>query len=204
MPRKKNTLKLTGPSKATSKTIKSPPLPPEDSDVESKRTIEALELNRRQMMEMQNRILSAPAMNGGFSTLMYKIEKIEQGQNQLVEKVDDIRVVLYDPDSGLYARIKNVENSKADEEAVKSIEDNMNELQHWKESKNDCCSEGSESLEALERKFFEQENSIKEIKSWHDKQTAITKWLAVTIGTVFIGTIGKFIYDLLISHVKLV
>ena len=203
MPRKKSSQKNTG-SKVTTKTIRSYPIDFEDESVESKRTLEALESTKKQMLEMQNRIMAAPAMNGGFSTLMYKIEKIEQGQTQLVEKVDDIRIVLYDPDSGLYARIKNVENSKVNDSDIKELVENISEIKHWKETKEDLCEEESNDLELLSKKIIEQENTIKEIRSWHDRQAAITKWLAVTIGTVFISTLGKFIYDLMIDHVKLV
>jgi hypothetical protein len=203
MPRKKSSQKLSGP-KATSKTIRSYPLEIEEQGVDSKKTLEALESTKKQMLEMQNRIMAAPAMNGGFSTLMYKIEKIEQGQNQLVEKVDDIRIVLYDPDNGLYARIKNVENSKANDSDIKELEDSMSEIKHWKDTKEELCEEDSDDREELKKKILEQENTIKEIRGWHDKQAAITKWLAVTIGTVFISTIGKLIYDVVMEHVKLV
>jgi len=203
MPRKKSSQKLSGP-KATSKTIRSYPLEIEEQGVDSKKTLEALESTKKQMLEMQNRIMAAPAMNGGFSTLMYKIEKIEQGQNQLVEKVDDIRIVLYDPDNGLYARIKNVENSKANDSDIKELEDSMSEIKHWKDTKEELSEEDSDDREELKKKILEQENTIKEIRGWHDKQAAITKWLAVTIGTVFISTIGKLIYDVVMEHVKLV
>lgn len=171
---------------------------------ESQKTLDAIESNRRQLVEMQNKILSAPAMNGGFSTLMYKIEKIEQSQEQLVEKVDEIRVVLYDPDNGLYARIKNVENESVDPKRISLMEDEIKDMKSWKDAEKKLFDKSESSDASLEKKLEEHNEIIKDLQRWHQKQSAVSKWLIVTVGTSALGMTVKFIYDYLISHVKFI
>lgn len=170
----------------------------------SRKTLEAIEVNRRQIVEMQNKILSAPAMNGGFSTLMYKIEKIEQSQEQLVEKVDEIRVVLYDPDKGLYARIKNVENSVIESERISLMEEEMRDMKSWRDNEKKFFDKSENNEAQLEKKIEEHSEIIKEIQRWYQKQAAVSKWLAVTVGTSTLGLLVKFAYDYLINHVKFI
>lgn len=169
---------------------------------ESKAALEALEHNRKQIIEMQNRILSAPAMNGGFSNLMYKIEKIEQSQEKLVEKVDDIRDVLYDPDSGLYARIKNVENQTAEVERVENLEEEIKYIKSWKESK-DKLAEKEEIEEAdVEKILREHAEVLKELQKWYERQAGAIKWIALTLGTALFGIIGKIIHVYIMNQFK--
>ena len=47
--------------------------------------------------EIQKKLSNSSALNGGFETLLYKIDKIEQSQGQLVNKVDKIHDAIYDP-----------------------------------------------------------------------------------------------------------
>ena len=177
----------------------------EESPVsEAKKTLEALEHNRMQIIEMQNKILSAPAMNGGFSTLMYKIEKIEQSQGQLVEKVDEIRDVMYDPDSGLYARIKNIENSSIEESRVNYLEEEVRSIKNWKSSEEKSSQKEETHTADIEKKIEEHSEIIKDLKKWYERQAAATKWLAITVGTGLLGGFGKIIYEFLTSHIKFV
>jgi len=171
---------------------------------EVNRALEAIEAQRKQMLEMQNRILSAPAMNGGFSTLMYKIEKIEKSQEQIVDKVDEIRDVLYDPDSGIYARIKIIENETIDNEKFDKLEEEVVAIKTWKNSKEKSEEKEEQQDIDFQKVLSEHAEVIKELQSWYQKQAAATKWLAVTVGTALIGGIGKIIHIFLTNHIQLI
>lgn len=173
------------------------------SAAESKTTLEALEHSRRQIAEMQNKILSAPAMNGGFSTLMYKIEKIEQSQEKLVEKVDDIRDVLYDPDSGLYARIKNVENQTAEVERVENLEEEIKYIKSWKENKDKLAAREEIEEADVEKILREHAEVLKELQKWYERQAAAIKWLALTLGTALFGIVGKIVHAYIMNQIKM-
>jgi vacuolar-type H+-ATPase subunit I/STV1 len=200
MPRKKSNTQIN----FSKNPIKQSEMKDSDSNIESKRTLEAIESNRQQILEMQNRILSVPAMNGGFSNLMYKIEKIEQSQSQLVTKVDEIREVLYDPDNGLYARIKSVENGSAELERVQELEEQLHSIQNWKISEEKIAQKEELNDENIAKIINQHSEVIKELQTWHQKQAAATKWLSITIGTAILGTIGKLIHAYISSHIQII
>jgi hypothetical protein len=182
------------------KTFISEPAP----DSEAKKALDAIENNRKQILEMQNRILAAPAMNGGFSTLMYKIEKIEQSQGQIVEKVDEIRDVLYDPDSGLYARIKNVENETIDAERFTELEEEVKTIKNWKSTEEKLAEKEEQHELDVEKILKDHAEVIKELQSWYQKQAAVTKWLALTVGTSLLGLCGKLLHSFVMNHIQII
>ena len=171
---------------------------------ESKKTLEAIESNRQQILEMQNRILSAPAMNGGFSNLMYKIEKIEQSQSQLVTKVDDIREVLYNPDNGLYARIKSVENRTVKVDQFEELEDQIESIQSWKSREERLAEKEELNDENLAKIINQHSEVIKELQSWHQKQTAAVRWIIITAATAIVGLVGKLIHAYIFNHIQII
>jgi len=177
------------------------------SDVDVKdeeKSLSLIEKNYKQIIEMQDRILSAPAMNGGFTTLLYKVEKIEQIQAQLVEKVDQIHNVLYEPDNGLYARIKNVEKDCVSSEKIDFLEKDVQEIKIWKtsEEKN---SEKNDEHEIKQEKIIQQhEEIIKDLQSSISKYNAAVKWITVSLGGGLLSIVGKIIYDYISGHIKIV
>lgn len=65
-----------------------------------------------EMLDKLDKKLSSPILNGGYDTLMQKVDKIEVVQDQLKEhgpKIDAIHVAIFDPEKGLYGKVK--ENS---------------------------------------------------------------------------------------------
>jgi hypothetical protein len=69
----------------------------------------------RMLEKLDRKLEDAHVLNGGFDTLMKKVEKIESVQEQLgkcqeatSEKVTAIHTAIYDPEKGLYAKVKGV------------------------------------------------------------------------------------------------
>lgn len=69
------------------------------------------------MLERLEEKLEKPVLNGGFDKLVAKVEKIEtvteslrDAQVEAKKKIDAIHVAVYDPDTGLYTKVKD--NSK--------------------------------------------------------------------------------------------
>lgn len=175
-----------------------------DIDMISRQALNAIENNYKQILEMQDRILSAPAMNGGFTTLLYKVENIEHSQSQLVEKVDQIHDVLYEPDTGLYARIKNVENATIPPEALNHLEKDVQEIKIWKTSK-EKMSEKDDEHETQQSKLIQQHDVLlNDLSDSIKKYNAAIKWISVSMGGGIISMIIKLVYDYLSGHVKIV
>lgn len=175
-----------------------------DVNLVSKQALAAIENNYKQILEMQDRILSAPAMNGGFTTLLYKVENIEQTQSQIVEKVDQIHDVLYEPDTGLYARIKNVENASISPEILNHLEKDLQEIKIWKFSK-EKLSEKYDEHETQQSKIIQDHDVL--LKQVHDsikKYNAAIKWIVVSMSGGIVSIAIKLIYDYLSGHIKIV
>lgn len=207
MPRKKIAEKVISNKNLTSSVAsgKSKSIDDVEKDITdvSEKAINAIEKTHRQLVEMQNRILAAPAMNGGFSKLMFKIEKIEESQEQLVTKVDEIHDVLYDPDKGLYARIKSVETA-VDEEKINGIEKEVDELRNWKSIVEVSSKNNDEDAEDNKKMLLEHDQMIKEVHRWYIRHVSIMKWLAVTVSGGVLGIVGKLLYSYITDHIKLI
>lgn len=175
-----------------------------DLDPMSKRALSAIESNYQQILEMQDRILSAPAMNGGFTTLLYKVESIEGSQAQLVEKVDQIHNVLYEPDNGLYARVKSVENECVSADTINVLEKEVQEIKIWKSSEEKAAVKDEAKEDENAKLLLEHEATIRSLQSSIKKYNAAIKWLTVSIGGGLLSMIGKLIYDYLSGHIQIV
>lgn len=170
----------------------------------SKKAIEKIENNYRQILEMQDKILSAPAMNGGFTTLLYKVENIEQSQEQLVQKVDQIHGVLYEPDNGLYARVKNVENDCVSNETIDELEKEVQEIKIWKNSEEKQSEKEEIAVVEKNKIMLEHEAALKDIQDSIAKYNAAIKWIIVSLGGGLLSMIGKLIYEYVTGHIKIV
>lgn len=53
--------------------------------------------------------LDGAAFNGGFETLQTNVANIQKIQEEMLLKMDDVHKVIYEPDDGLFARVKKVE-----------------------------------------------------------------------------------------------
>jgi hypothetical protein len=74
-------------------------------------------------------------MNGGFEKLFEKVNKIETTQEKMIIDINEIKDEIYDPNSGLYSKIKN------------------------------CESNGLEKMHNLEKEFFELKYENKYVKN---------------------------------------
>ena len=78
------------------------------------------------LRDIDRKISTSAALNGGFDRLMAKVDSIESSQTAIEKKVDSLQDSIYDPDKGLYARIKEVEHQK--EMQVAELERKFDEL----------------------------------------------------------------------------
>lgn len=58
--------------------------------------------------------LNSPVFNGGFDKLLMKVDAIETSQKHTSELISTINKTIYEPDDGLFQRIKNVEKLNSD------------------------------------------------------------------------------------------
>ena len=135
--------------------------------------------------------LNSPLFNGGFDKLFLKVENIEANQKQTSELIDTINKTIYEPDDGLFSRIKHVEKLNSEKlTAVANAQEQLKlDLSEVKQSIKDNL-KVTDSLKDLKIE-------VEHIKKWKD---TINKGLWILIPAVG-GTLVKFAWDFVISHV---
>ena len=70
---------------------------------------EILKLVLNKVEKMETKISNAKSMNGGFDKLLIEVEHIKEAQGDILEGVRGVKKNLYEPDSGLFSRVKELE-----------------------------------------------------------------------------------------------
>lgn len=168
------------------------------------KVILALEVNQRLLSKIQDKIEKSPALNGGFETLMFKVNNIENAQTQLVETVASINEAVFKPDDGLFARVKEVERISDNVENVNKIEKDVLEIKLWKNNEEKVLAKGVVETEENEKLAASHSIQLIELQKWKQRINSVTKWTMVTIATGITTLFGKLIYDFIVGHIKFV
>lgn len=126
--------------------------------------------------EIHKKIANSSALNGGFETLLFKIDKIEQSQGQLVNKVDKIHDAIYDPNEGMYSKI--MEHKLESSEKFGELAKGMTEINAWKvhkESEEETFEQSIQRLQSLE-------NSVGSLVKSKESTWSVMKWFVAAIG----------------------
>ena len=70
---------------------------------------EILKIVLQKVENMEQKIASAQSLNGGFDKLLLEVEHIKEAQVDILEGVRGVKRNLYEPDSGLFSRVKELE-----------------------------------------------------------------------------------------------
>jgi hypothetical protein len=70
---------------------------------------EILKIVLEKVEKVENKISNAKSMNGGFDKLMIEVEHIKETQTDILDGVRGVKQNLYEPDSGLFSRVKELE-----------------------------------------------------------------------------------------------
>jgi len=70
---------------------------------------EILKLVLQKVENMENKMSSAQSLNGGFDKLLLEVQHIKEVQGDVLDGVRGVKKNLYEPDSGLFSRVKELE-----------------------------------------------------------------------------------------------
>ena len=164
-------------------------------------------INHKQIMEilrqLQVKVLASAALNGGFDNLMFKIDKIEEKQESMGLKVDSIHEAIYNPDDGLYARVKDVESIKEKTLLMDKLEKDVFVLQHAYATEEKTLQKESALNNEQDKLIKLYADQIKELMFFKSKILEATKWLIYAIGGTIIAGIGKLLFDYIRHHITL-
>lgn len=133
---------------------------------------EVLEKLLKKVDNMECKISSAKSLNGGFDKLMSEVEHIKETQADILEGVRGVKKNLYEPDSGLFSRVRELETESARRMEyileTKPVIQEHKELIIWKRH-------AEKELEELEDARLE----IADLKSWKEGMSRVV-WLVAT------------------------
>lgn len=130
--------------------------------------------------DIHKKLTNSAALNGGFDTLLYKIDKIEQGQGQLVTKVDKIHDAIYDPNDGIFSKLSEYKLESAAK--MNEISQEMIEISEWKRHQEKDEVKEEKTSEETTKKVESLEKHVDQLVKNKDHAWSILKWLFVAIG----------------------
>lgn len=74
---------------------------------------EILKIVLQKVENMEYKIASAQSLNGGFDKLLLEVSHIKEAQADILEGIRGVKRNLYEPDSGLFSRVKELEMESA-------------------------------------------------------------------------------------------
>jgi len=85
---------------------------------------------------VERKISAAPSLNGGFDKLLLEVAHIKEAQVEILQGIRGVKKNLYEPDSGLFSRVRELESESARRQEyiteTKPIISEHQELVLWK------------------------------------------------------------------------
>ena len=129
--------------------------------------------------KIEDKVTSAKSLNGGFDKLLIEVEHIKESQAAVLEGVRGVKKNLYEPDSGLFSRVKELESeSKIRAAYVKETKPALEfakELQVWKKH----ADKELEQFEALHIEF-------EKLKDWKQGAQKVIWLIATAAGGMWV------------------
>jgi hypothetical protein len=145
--------------------------------------------------DIHRKVIKAPVLNGGFDSLMVKINNIESNNEQLKETLQSVHKAIYDPDNGIYSRITTCKNEH--NESMYELNSEIENIKVWKNNieKNDSTHYNTDI--ELTKKIDSHAVKLENIEKWKNGIFSITKWTAATVAGATITILFKILYDVM-------
>lgn len=140
--------------------------------------------SERELLELLvKKIEKSSALNGGFDKLCVMVEHIQAEQEKSGQKLDRVSDALYDPNVGLFSRVKGIE-SKLDTN-IKDLDKKCDELPTVKDQLEDL-KKFQLAIEGIAGKQLDELSALVNLR----KRLANIYWaLALT----FVGAVASFL-----------
>ena len=138
-----------------------------------------LKIVLQKVENMEHKITSAKSLNGGFDKLAGDVEHIKEAQREVLDTVRGVKQTLYEPDSGLFSRVKELESDSKIRNAyvqeTKPALDFAKELVVWKKH-------ADKELEQFEKLQMEFEK----LKDWKEGAQKVIWLIATAAGGMWV------------------
>jgi hypothetical protein len=154
---------------------------------------EILKIVLDKVEKMETKISNAKSMNGGFDKLMMEVEHIKDTQTDILEGVRGVKQNLYEPDSGLFSRVKELESESrvraAYVQETKPALDFAKELQVWKKK-------ADKDLEDFEKMQIE----FAKLQDWKAGAQKVIWLIATAAGGMWVDWVYNYSNCFFYSH----
>jgi len=139
--------------------------------------------SERELLEiLVKKVSDSSALNGGFEKLCVMIEHVQEEQTKSGVKLDKVSEALYDPNTGLFSRVKAIE-SKLDTN-IKDLDKKCDELPTVKEEVQDL-KKFQAAIESIAGKQLEELTALVSLR----KRLANIYWALALSVLAFVGNL---------------
>ncbi len=151
------------------------------------------------------KINNSPALNGGFDRMMVIVEHIQEKQEEANNKMDRIHDSLYDPDDGLYARVKSVEVvtsdfAKRQDEHLSSDEKVLSQLTNSLKKLNEDLMDKLVTTKKLKKIAGDELERLELMIRSKNVWLSIWSKAAWLLGGGILAAVGKTVWDLIVRR----
>lgn len=166
---------------------------PKKSPTTTDNTVSKTLLDTQRLLEM---LEASPALNGGFTVLMNKIDALQVSQDATAAKVESIHEAIYNPDEGIYARIKNA----ATVEQVEKVENVVDAIAVWKTSEEKASASMVESATMVK----DHDTKLANLLELKQDVIDIGKKVGLAVAGALFTLLCRLIYVALSGHVHFI
>lgn len=134
--------------------------------------------------------LEGVIFNGGFETLSKDVQNMDRSLREAIDKIDELHKVVYEPDDGLFARVKRVESSHRED--LKPLQSQLDALIEWK-------TQMTAPKDGFVARTDADHHAVEQLVAW--KGRIIALGVSATGATLLM--VGKMIWDFVTNHVTL-
>lgn len=132
------------------------------------------------------------------AAILHKMDRIEEGQGETIKKLDALHTAIYEPDEGLFARIKA--NATVAERRAIDIEQRCQALDNRFAQAEKNTVKDDEKLKKLD----DSSTKVEDLVKWKTTINTALKWLVAAMITGSGGLLAKLLYDWVLGHVRVV
>jgi len=163
------------------------------------KSIDSQNYNEDDIINRLSSVIEKVSERTNFETLLYKVDKIEEAQGRVVTKIEDIHNAIYDPDQGVFAKIKQEELSRKDDLA--DVDVRLQNFAVWRENVNQDFADGTTETHKTNEDFKNIQNDVRDLVQWRQRSSAVSKWIIISLSGAVITLGFKLLYDVIIQHV---
>ncbi len=134
--------------------------------------------------------LDGVIFNGGFEKLSQNVQNMDTLLREAIGKIEELHKVVYEPDHGLFARVKKVESSHRED--LKPLQTQVEALVAWKEQM-------TAPKDGFVARTDADHHSVTQLVAWKGRLVA----LGVSATGATLLMVGKMLWDFIANHVTL-